>query len=678
MRSGVATSVELLLYSHAEDASPRSLELTRISGPVWHVFVPGVFAGQLYGYRVHGPFDLSRGSRCNPAKVLMDPYARAVGRELAWSEVEEGSADPLCGGALVPDGRDTVLAAPLGMVTDGVAAVWRRPGISDSDRVIYEAHVRGLTMLHEGVPEELRGTYLGAGHEAVIAHLRELGVTSLQLLPVHAIVNDERLHRLGLRQYWGYNTLSFFAPEPRYATAPERATEEFRQMVSQLHEAGIEVIIDVVFNHTGEGNEHGPTLNLRGLDNMAYYRLEQDDPGRYRDFTGTGNSTDLSSPAMLQLVLDSLRYWHTSMGVDGFRFDLAVTLGRSRDARFDPSGTFFQAAQQDPQLAAARFYAEPWDLGQGGYQSGRFPWPWFEHNGKYRDVTRALWRGSPGVHDVLATRLAGSSDLYRASGRRPHHSVNFVTVHDGFTLNDLVSYERKHNHANLEDNRDGSDHNQSQNCGVEGPTDDEAVLDTRDRLRRGMLATLFLSAGTPLLLGGDELSRTQGGNNNAYCQDNEISWFQWRLDPRQDEFLAFVRAMVAFRRRYPQLTRSNWLTGRDGANGERDVVWFGASGQEMTREEWESAERVTLAARLAGVEDEPGDAGRSLLVIVHGDSDEHFTLPPGDWEFLFCTGGESAFRPLGARSRGGGLHGGSAAALEGFAVTVLGQVTQST
>ncbi len=650
VRSQTASRVELLLYDDAAAAGPaRTIELDHLEGPLWGVSVPGVGAGQLYAYRVHGPFEPAAGHRFNPAKVLLDPYARAVGRLPAWQEqLAPGETDPLGGGVHEPDPRDTAASAPLGVVTDdafdwqGVAA----PRVMPTDRLIYETHVKGITMLHPDVPQELRGSYLGLCHPAMIAHFKALGVTSVQLLPVHAIVQDERLYRMGLRNYWGYNTLSFMAPEPGYASDGQgiTAVREFRTMVRELDRAGLEVFLDVVYNHTGEGNEHGPTLNLRGFDNAAYYRLKPGS-GSYPDVTGTGNSLDLSKPAALSLTMDSLRYWVNEMGVDGFRFDLATTLGRSGTA-FSERAPLFQAMLQDPVLKDAVLIAEPWDVGRGGYQLGNFPWRFSEWNDRFRDAARSQWHGHGVPRSELATRLLGSSSEFAGSGRKPYHSVNYVTAHDGFTLNDLLSYAHKHNEANGENGRDGNDFENSRNHGVEGPTEDPVILAQREQVRRGLLALLLLSQGTPMLLGGDEIGRTQQGNNNAYCQDNEISWFDWNLSDRQQDLLAWTRELTALRREYPQLRRGNWLSGEPDQAGRREAVWFNRSGRELHNGDWEAGDRFVLCCLLAGFPDSDSAAGRrDLFLVIHGDEVSELTAPEG-FTPLWSSAGPNGVRLL--------------------------------
>ena len=662
----MAQRVELLLFDSADASTPAaSFDLQRLPGPYWQLDLPGVRAGQLYAYRVHGPFDPAAGHRCNPAKILLDPYARAIGRLPVWSdELQPGEADPLHGGLFDPDPRDTAASGPLGIVTAADDFDWQgveRPQHPPERRLIYETHVKGLTRLHPDIPEELRGTYLGVCHPVMIRHLRDLGVTSVQLLPLHAIVQDERLHRLGLRNYWGYNTLSFFAPEPGYATDKSglSALHELKTMVRELHAAGIEVFLDVVYNHTGEGNEHGPTLSFRGFDNAGWYALA-DDPAAYADVTGTGNTMDLNRPAGLSLVLDSLRYWHQELRIDGFRFDLATTLGRTQ-AGFEADAPLLQVLQQEPQLADAVLIAEPWDLGTGGYRLGQFPWRFAEWNDRFRDAVRSLWHGGGSMRSELATRLSGSSNLFSDDGRRPYSSVNFVTAHDGFTLSDLVSYSHKHNEANGEGNFDGNDHERSRNHGVEGPTDDPGINAARDRERRALLALLFLAQGTPMLLGGDEIGRSQQGNNNAYCQDNEVSWFNW-ADADAD-LLAYVSFLARFRRDHPQLRRTDWLSGTADSRGWREVIWLDGDLRELDVSEWLNGEDELLLCQLNG---KPGSGEDDLLIIIHPLKGRTMLQPEG-FSFAWSSAGDQAVRPAADAQL----------ELEGVAVSLLKRPAQS-
>jgi glycogen operon protein len=585
-------SVELCLFDAAGQNEKRIRIRERTSG-AWHLYLPHIGPDQLYGYRVYGPYDPHTGLRFNPNKLLLDPYAKAIGRDLKWADELFGYqvGDP--DSDLVFDERDSAPFAPLGAVIDP-SFDWsgeRRPRYPSHETLIYEAHVRGMTMLHPDVPEKLRGTYAGMASDPILAHLKSLGVTAIELMPVHYFIDDRHLIEKGLRNYWGYNTLGFFAPELRYASNPGRPSEvvrEFKQMVKDLHNAGIEVILDVVYNHTAEGNHAGPTLSFRGIDNLAYYRTMPDDQRHYMDFTGCGNTLNMVHPHAIQLLMDSLRYWVTEMHVDGFRFDLASALARElKDV--DQLGAFFDAIYQDPTLAPVKLIAEPWDLGEGGYQVGNFPLGWMEWNGKYRDSVRKFWKGDMGLHSEIATRLAGSADLYETTRRPPSASVNFVIAHDGFTLQDLVSYEQKHNEANGEENRDGADDNQSWNCGVEGPTDDAAIIELRERQKRNLFCALILAQGSPMISGGDELSRTQQGNNNAYCQDSELSWYQWKLEERQKNFLDFARRITQYRKKHPNFHRYAFYDhDPDATHPDKNIVWFRADGKRMSSKDWES------------------------------------------------------------------------------------------
>jgi len=635
-----ATKVELCLFDAVHDTQEAvRIPMVEQTDMVWHVYVPDVGPGQLYGYRVYGPWDPARGHRFNPNKVVLDPYAKAVARPVRWREemfayqVGAPEAD------LHMDERDNAAWAPLGMVIDP-AFNWgddRPPRTPWHETIIYELHVKGFTRLHPEVPTRLRGTYAGLCSEPAIRHLKELGVTAVELMPIHYHVDEPQLVARGLTNYWGYNTLSYFAPDSRYAAAidPQECIREFKQMVRRLHAAGLEVILDVVYNHTAEGNHLGPTLSLRGIDNAAYYRLDPANPRYYVDYTGCGNSLNMRHPRVLQLIMDSLRYWVLEMHVDGFRFDLASTLARELH-EVDKLGAFFDIIHQDPVLSQVKLIAEPWDLGEGGYQVGNFPVGWTEWNGKYRDTVRRFWKGDGGVVSELATRLAGSSDLYETSGRRPYASINFVTCHDGFTLQDLVSYNQKHNEANGEGNRDGENNNLSWNCGVEGPTTDRAILALRERQKRNFIATLMLSLGVPMLSGGDELSRTQLGNNNAYCQDNEISWYPWTLTPQQKDFLEFVKYMIRIRKHQPVLRRRRFFHGRPirGSN-VKDLMWFEPSGKEMDDAAWHNPSARCLGYQIAGSGldecDEEGNPleGDTLFVMMNAGSEPVlFVLPP--------------------------------------------------
>ena len=662
--SEVAEKVELCLFSEGPDGglAEERIELTEVDAYVWHGYLPQVQPGQRYGYRVHGPYDPSRGLRCNPAKLLLDPYAKATAGDIDWDESLYGYhfGDP--------DSRnddDSAAHMTLGVVINPFFD-WegdRPPHTPYSDTFIYEAHVKGLTQLHPEVPEEHRGTYAGLAHPAVVGHLQKLGVTAIELMPVHQFVQDATLLEKGLRNYWGYNTLSFFAPHSSYAANGEgQQVQEFKAMVKAMHDAGIEVILDVVYNHTAEGNHLGPTLSFKGIDNAAYYRLVEDDQRYYMDYTGTGNSLNVRHPHSVQLIMDSLRYWVTEMHVDGFRFDLAATLAREF-FDVDKLATFFELVQQDPVVSQVKLIAEPWDIGPGGYQVGGFPPLWTEWNGAYRDTVRDFWRGEPSVGD-FASRLAGSADYYEHSGRRPFASINFVTAHDGFTLRDLVSYNEKHNEANGEDNNDGESHNRSWNHGVEGPTDDPQVLELRARAQRNFITTLLLSQGVPMLLHGDELGRTQLGNNNTYAQDSELSWVHW--DKADQPLVEFTAAVARLRRDHPTFRRKRFFTGKTVRTGDgarlNDIVWLDLDANPMEGTDWQA------------------DGGGAIGMYLNGDgipgtdptgnpiSDDHFLLwfnagagpvsaaLPSDeyapaWDVVIDTGGDDVDReplPAGA------------------------------
>jgi len=650
-----ATGVELCLFDAADTSVAREqIALRERTDLVWHGYIPELGPGQLYGYRVHGLYEPERGLRFNPAKLLIDPYARALAGELHWS-------DEVCGYRvgdpaedLSRDDRDSATLVPKGVVIDPTFD-WegdQLPRIPWHRSIVYEVHVKGFTARHPGVPEHLRGTYAGLATPAALDHLRRLGVTAVELLPVHHHVDEHALVQRGLRNYWGYNSIAFFAPEARYAAGGSLGEQvrEFKGMVKALHRAGLEVILDVVYNHTGEGSHLGPTLSFRGIDNPAYYRLVPGQPRYYWDSTGCGNTVDLRQPRALQLLMDSLRYWVLEMHVDGFRFDLAPSLARENDA-VDHSACFFDVIHQDPVISQAKLIAEPWDVARGGYQLGNFPVGWAEWNGRYRDAIRRYWRGDPGQVADLAYRLTGSSDLYQDDGRRPYASVNFVTAHDGFTLADLVSYDVKHNEANGEANRDGTDDNLSWNSGVEGPTDDSAVRALREQRVRTFLATLFISQGVPMLCGGDELGRTQGGNNNAYCQDNETCWFDWTLDEGAQRVLDFTRKLIQFRRAHPELRRRKFFQGRPLCSADmKDLTWHRPDGGEMAEAEWRQAMLRAFAFRLCGESmddvNERGEpiAGDTLLVLLNAEADAtEFVLPgahPGvAWEVMVDTAG---------------------------------------
>ena len=653
--SEYATAVDLCLFDSAADAHETTrLRLPERTDHVWHGYCPDVRPGQLYGYRVHGPYAPHDGHRFNPAKVLLDPYAKAIGRTMQWDEAIFGFRPDASQQDLTPDTRDSAAVAPLAAVIDP-AFTWgddRRPSTPWHKTIIYELHVKGFTYRHPGVPELLRGTYLGVSSDAALQHMKDLGVTAVELMPVHLHATDRRLVSRGLANYWGYNSLAYFAPDVRYGSARGRmaAVREFKMMVRALHEAGLEVILDVVYNHTAEGDHLGPTLSMRGVDNASYYRLMPGLPRLYQDFTGCGNTLNMRHPRVLQLIMDSLRYWVVDMHVDGFRFDLASALAREL-FEVDKLGSFFDIIQQDPVLSQVKLIAEPWDLGEGGYQVGNFPAGWTDWNGQYRDLVRRFWRGDGGQVSELASRLAGSSDLYAQGGRRPYASINFVTSHDGFTLRDLVSYQAKHNEANGEGNRDGEANNLSWNCGVEGPADDAAVAALRARQMRNLLATLLLSQGVPMMCAGDEFGRTQRGNNNAYCQDNEISWLDWGLNREQAELLAFVRDLVRLRMSHPALHRRTFFQGRSG-RGQRvtDILWFDPAGREMTDATWNAPQARALGAMLAGDAiaeiDDRGAPVRddTLLILLNADAAPvRFTLPSSAagraWACLVDTAG---------------------------------------
>jgi glycogen operon protein len=592
--SAHATRVDLCLFDSPESTrESRVVTLPERTAMVWHGYLPDLRPGQLYGYRVHGPYAPEAGHRFNPHKVVLDPYAKAIGRRVRWGNfemfgyrVQHAAAD------LSFDARDNAAMAPLATVVDP-AFTWgadRPPRTPWHKTVIYELHVKGFSARHPAIPPALRGTYEALTTDAALEHLTGLGVTAVELMPVHHHTDDRHLVERGLKNYWGYNTLSFLSPDQRYTASlePGSAVLEFKRMVRALHAAGLEVILDVVYNHTAEGNHLGPTLSLRGIDNATYYRLAADNPRYYVDFTGCGNTLDVTQPHVLQLIMDSLRYWVLEMHVDGFRFDLASALARELHD-VDRLGAFLDIIHQDPVLSQVKLIAEPWDLGAGGYQVGQFPVLWTEWNGRYRDTIRRFWRGEPGSTSEMATRLAGSSDLYEHSGRRPHASINFVTAHDGFTLHDLVSYETKHNEANGDDNRDGESHNLSWNCGHEGPTDDPGIRRLREQQKRNFLATLFLSQGVPMLCGGDELGRTQLGNNNAYCQDSPLSWTDWALDQDGRDLLAFTARLIRLRRSQPVFQRRSFFQGRPIRGGQvKDIVWLDPSGSELSDADWQS------------------------------------------------------------------------------------------
>jgi isoamylase len=653
--SSVAQQVELCLL--ADDDTETRVAVTETDAHVWHVYLPGVGPGTRYGYRVHGPYDPASGHRCNPAKLLLDPYAKAVDGDLdgdpslfsySFDDVEQTTT------GTTPESSDSLGHTMVSVVVNPFFD-WghdRPPATPYHETVIYEAHVKGLTMRHPDVPDELRGTYAGLAHPAVIEHLTKLGVTAIELMPVHQFVTDPSLAAKGLTNYWGYNTIGFFAPHNGYAGYGRRGQQvmEFKAMVKAMHQAGIEVLLDVVYNHTAEGNQLGPTLSFRGIDNAAYYRLVDGDEAHYFDTTGTGNSLLMRSPAVLQLIMDSLRYWVEEMHVDGFRFDLAATLARQFH-EVDRLSAFFDIVHQDPVISQVKLIAEPWDLGDGGYQVGGFPSLWTEWNGRYRDTVRDFWRGEPSTLPEFASRLTGSSDLYEHSGRMPSASINFVTAHDGFTLADLTSYNEKHNEANGEDNKDGESHNRSWNCGVEGPTDDPEIRELRARQRRNLLVTLMLSQGVPMIAHGDEIGRTQQGNNNAYCQDNELSWMDWELEDENAALLEFARKAVRLRRDHPILHRRRFFDG-SGTDALGDVEWLDLTGARMDDTDWQQSYARTVAVFLNGdAISETGGRGErvvddSFLLLLNAHSGAlDFTLPPGAygkaWTVVLDTDGSA-------------------------------------
>jgi isoamylase len=669
-----AEGVELCLFDQRGRRELQRVRMRDRTDQVWHCYLPEARPGQLYGYRVHGPYLPQEGHRFNANKLLIDPYAKSIVGSLTWSDAHFGYRIGSPRADLSFDRRNSAHGMPKCQVIDP-AFTWgedRPPGTPWHDTVIYEMHVRGFTMQHPDIPPQYRGTYAALCTRTVIDHLKRLGVTAVELMPVHAFVHDRHLVEKRLRNYWGYNSIGYFAPEGEYAAShqPER---EFKTMVKTLHSAGIEVILDVVYNHTAEGSHLGPTLSFRGIDNAAYYRLLPGDARHYMDYTGCGNTLNMRHPRVLQMIMDSLRYWILEMHVDGFRFDLASALARELH-EVDRLGAFFDIIHQDPVISRAKLIAEPWDLGEGGYQVGRFPVGWTEWNGKYRDAIRSYWKGEGGLIGEMASRLSGSSDLYGHSGRRPYASVNFVTAHDGFTLADLVSYDRKHNEANLDDNHDGEDHNRSWNCGVEGPTDAPQVLALRARQKRNFLATLLLSQGVPMLQAGDELGRTQRGNNNAYCQDNELSWIDWSDDTRDDTLFEFTRRLITLRKAHPTLRRRNFFEGRAiRGSGTSDILWFDPGGTEMTDEQWGESFARSLGVYLSGREiNERDERGRPIgdddvLMLLNAHHEKlPFRIPAiegiVEWQLLIDTAFGPGFIaddrqvrpgdifPLGARS----------------------------
>ncbi|HSN71631.1 MAG TPA: glycogen debranching protein GlgX, partial [Steroidobacteraceae bacterium] len=680
-----AAGVELCLFDGRGRRELQRIEMREQTDRIWHCYLPEARPGQLYGYRVHGPYRPHDGHRFNASKLLLDPYAKSIVGTLNWADAHFGYRIGHPKADLSLDRRNSAHGMPKCQVIDP-AFTWgddRPPQTPWHDTVIYEAHVRGYTMQHPDVLPQHRGTYAALSTQPVIDHLKRLGVTAVELMPVHSFVHDRHLVEKRLRNYWGYNSIGYFAPEAQYA-ATDQPEREFKTMVKALHTAGIEVILDVVYNHTAEGNHLGPTLAFRGIDNASYYRLVPKDRRYYMDYTGCGNTLNMQHPQVLQMIMDSLRYWILEMHVDGFRFDLASALARELH-EVDRLGAFFDIIHQDPVISRVKLIAEPWDLGEGGYQVGRFPVGWTEWNGKYRDTVRSYWKGDGGLIGELAYRLTGSSDLYGHSGRRPYASINFVTAHDGFTLTDLVSYNRKHNEANLDDNNDGEDHNRSGNCGVEGPTDDPAVVELRRRQKRNFLTTLFLSQGVPMLCAGDEMGRTQHGNNNAYCQDNPISWIRWDLTEPDLDLLEFTRRLIAFRAAHPSFRRRNFFEGR-AIRGHQvsDIIWVDPAGTEMSEEQWRESFARSLGVYLSGTAiGEHDERGRPIvdddfLVLLnahHGDLP--FRIPAiesaPEWHLVIDTAFEQGFAPAPRICRAGETY-----LLQDRAVVVLRHAREGT
>jgi glycogen operon protein len=674
--SAAAERVELCLFDDA--GAETRIAMPEVTAHCWHACLPGVGPGQRYGYRVHGPWAPERGERCNPAKLLLDPYARAIEGGVVWDEsvspYRHDAPDEI-------DTRDSAAHVPRCVVVNPFFD-WgddRRPRVPSHQTVIYEAHVKGLTARHPAVPEAMRGRYAGLAHPALIEHLQGLGITSLELMPVHHFVHDAHLVQRGLRNYWGYSSIGYFAPHDEYASGGRgQQVSEFKAMVRALHAAGIEVILDVVYNHTAEGNQLGPVLSFKGIDNASYYRLSPEDPRHYMDYTGCGNSLNMRHPHVLQLIMDSLRYWVLEMHVDGFRFDLAAALARELH-EVDRLSAFFDLIQQDPVVSQVKLIAEPWDLGDGGYQVGNFPPVWSEWNGRFRDGVRDYWRGAEQSLGDFAWRFTGSPDLYGGSERRPWASVNFVTAHDGFTLRDLVCYDQKHNEANGEENRDGESHNRSWNCGVEGPSDDPAVNALRARQQRNFLATLLLSQGIPMLLAGDELGRSQRGNNNAYCQDNELSWIDWaHVD---EELLAFTRRLCRFRAAHPTFRRRRWFQGRPiHGKGVHDVAWFKPDGEQMSDEDWQAGFAKALGVFLSG--EAPATLGPrgeritddSFYVVLNAHHEPlRFTMLPREWGLVWTAALDTADPEVGL-SKLRAIEARQPFLVEGRALTVLRRV----
>ncbi len=682
-----ATRIELCLFDRAQaHIEVERIPLTEVTAHVWHCSVPGLGTGQLYGYRVHGPFKPEEGLRFNPAKRLIDPYARCIMGQINWDAPAFGYKLGDENEDLSLDDRDDAWGIPKCMVVDS-SFPWEddRPlRIPWNKTVIYETHVKGLTWRHPDVPAEQRGTYAGLASAPMLEYWKKLGITAVELMPVHDFISEKHLVEKGLRNYWGYNTVNYFAPTSLYSSSRDNGGQvaEFKAMVKTLHRAGIEVILDVVYNHTAEGNQMGPTLSLRGIDNTTYYRLVHDNPRYYKDYTGTGNSLNVNHPQVLKLVMDSLRYWVTEMHVDGFRFDLASALARELED-VDKLSAFFDIIHQDPVLSQVKLIAEPWDIGKGGYQVGNFPILWTEWNGKYRDTVRSFWKGEDGKMAELGYRLTGSSDLYQWDGRHPSASINFLIAHDGFTLHDLVSYNHKHNEANLENNLDGANDNNCWNCGVEGPTEDNAVIALREQQKRNFLATLLLSQGVPMLCGGDEIGRTQIGNNNAYCQDNETSWYDWNLDERKEALLQYVSDLIRIRSEHPVFRRRKFFQGRP-IHGTRvkDIMWLRPDGREMSEKDWEASWVRSVGIRLSGENtEEINDNGDALVdedffIILNSNHDNmNFTapkfIPGGKWEPVLNTG-TSALTPVA-----GVIESGKPVSVAGRSLVLLRRIRES-
>jgi glycogen operon protein len=647
-----ANKVELCLYDNRSREEIDRIDIRETTAFIWHCYIPGLQPGQQYGYRVHGPWDPQNGHRFNPSKLLIDPYAQAISGRVDWKEpifpYKFGGDDA----DLVMDDRDNGSGMPKSVVVNPYFD-WeqdRAPRTPLSDSVIYEVHVKGFSKLNEEIPEQLRGTYAGLASPPAIKYLKNLGITAVELLPVHQFLHDKQLVERGLSNYWGYNTLNFFSPDSSYSSSGDTGGQvsEFKAMVKALHREGIEVILDVVYNHTAEGNHLGPMLSMKGFDNTAYYKLVADNPRYYMDYTGTGNSLNVRHPQVLKLIMDSLRYWVNEMHVDGFRFDLASTLARELHD-VDRLSAFFDIIHQDPVISQVKLIAEPWDVGDGGYQVGNFPVLWAEWNGKYRDTVRRYWKGDSGTLSDLGYRLTGSSDLYKNDGRKPYASINFVVAHDGFTLQDLVSYNEKHNEANGENNNDGANDNDSWNMGVEGPSDDPEIVQVRDRQKRNFLATLLLSQGVPMICGGDEICRTQGGNNNAYCQDNEISWYDWKLDDRKKGLLEFTTKLIGLRKAHPNLRRKKFYQDRVVHHSKlKDIAWYRSDGQEMTEDEWNAGWVKSLGVMFNGQTlDHVNEMGQpvvddTFLVLLNSSHESvRYTVPDGPhahgWEQVLDT-----------------------------------------